>query len=145
VPPAAEEPVPHLNLAPLQNAAGRLERAARDYERASTDAARPLDARLRAELDAVLLRAERAFTRGEGLPRRPWFRHQVYAPGWYTGYGVKTLPAVREAIEQKRYAEVEPAVTAAAAAIEAYAAEVERAAALLRPGAAAGSGSGESR
>jgi N-acetylated-alpha-linked acidic dipeptidase len=37
----------------------------------------------------------------EGLPNRPWFQHQIYAPGFYTGYGVKTLPAVRESIEQK--------------------------------------------
>jgi N-acetylated-alpha-linked acidic dipeptidase len=57
----------------------------------------------------------------------------VYAPGWYTGYGVKTVPAVREAIEQERFDEVDPAVRAAAEAIGAYAAEVERATALLSP------------
>src|SRR5262245_30220272 len=132
LPKAAEEPVPHLNLAPLQNAAERLTRAAREYERAAAGSA-GLDAARRAAVDAVLLRAERAFTRPEGLPRRPWYRHQVYAPGWYTGYGVKTIPAVREAIEQKKFADVEPAVRTAADAIAAYAAEVERATALLCP------------
>ena len=51
------------------------------------------------------MRAEQSLTRSEGLPRRPWFRHQIYAPGFYTGYGVKTLPGVREAIEQKNWTE----------------------------------------
>jgi N-acetylated-alpha-linked acidic dipeptidase len=132
VPRAEEPPVPHLNLAPLQNAVDRLARAARDFERASAQAG-ALDASRRAALDVILLRTERAFTRPEGLPRRPWYRHQIYAPGWYTGYGVKTIPAVREAIEQKRFDEVDAAVRAAAEAISAYAAEVETAAALLSP------------
>jgi N-acetylated-alpha-linked acidic dipeptidase len=133
-PPRPEPPVPHLNLAPLRNASERLQRAARGYETAWAKGAAGLDAARRAALDAVLLRAERAFTRPEGLPRRPWYRHQIYAPGWYTGYGVKTLPAVREAIEQKQYEEVDPAVSAAAGSIEAYAAEVERASAILSGG-----------
>jgi N-acetylated-alpha-linked acidic dipeptidase len=130
-PKPTQPEVPHFNLAPLQNAAARLDRAAREYERAFGEKGAALDPGQRAALDAILLRAERAFTRPEGLPRRPWFRHQVYAPGWYTGYGVKTVPAVREAIEQHRFAEVEPAARDAAQAIEAYAAEVERAAALI--------------
>ena len=46
---------------------------------------------------------ERALTLDEGLPDRPWFQHQIYAPGFYTGYGVKTLPGVRESIEQKEW------------------------------------------
>src|SRR6185503_2632121 len=53
------------------------------------------------EVNARLIAVERALTLGEGLPSRQWFRHQIYAPGFYTGYGVKTLPAVRESIEQK--------------------------------------------
>jgi N-acetylated-alpha-linked acidic dipeptidase len=134
VAPPAEPAVPHLNLAPLRNAADRLDRAARGYETAWAKGGAGLDAARRAALDAVLLRAERAFTRPEGLPRRPWYRHQIYAPGWYTGYGVKTLPAVREAIEQRQYEEVDPAVSAAAGSIEAYAAEVERASAILSGG-----------
>jgi N-acetylated-alpha-linked acidic dipeptidase len=127
---AAQPEVPHFNFAPLQNAVARLERAARDYERALKEKGGALDARRRAELDGVLMAAERAFTRPEGLARRPWYRHQIYAPGWYTGYGVKTIPAVREAIEQKTFDEVEPGVRTAAQAVEAYAAQVERAAAL---------------
>jgi N-acetylated-alpha-linked acidic dipeptidase len=50
-----------------------------------------------------LVQVERALTLNEGLPNRPWFKNQIYAPGFYTGYGVKTLPAVRESIEQKEW------------------------------------------
>jgi N-acetylated-alpha-linked acidic dipeptidase len=52
-----------------------------------------------------LISTERLMTNDDGLPRRPWFRHQVYAPGFYTGYGVKTLPGIREAIEQRNWDE----------------------------------------
>jgi N-acetylated-alpha-linked acidic dipeptidase len=54
----------------------------------------------------------------EGLPGRPWFQNLIYAPGLYTGYGVKTLPAVREAIEQKQWSEVDKQIARTAAAIE---------------------------
>jgi N-acetylated-alpha-linked acidic dipeptidase len=52
------------------------------------------------QLNAALVEAERGFLHAEGLPGRPWYRHQIYAPGFYTGYGVKTLPGVREALEK---------------------------------------------
>jgi N-acetylated-alpha-linked acidic dipeptidase len=52
------------------------------------------------QLNALLVQAEQGFLREEGLPGRPWYRHQIYAPGFYTGYGVKTLPGVREALEK---------------------------------------------
>jgi len=61
-------------------------------------------------LNATLLQSERALTLADGLPRRPWYRHQIYAPGFYTGYGVKTLPGVREAIEQKNWREADDQV-----------------------------------
>jgi N-acetylated-alpha-linked acidic dipeptidase len=63
-----------------------------------------------------------------GLPRRPWFRHQIYAPGFYTGYGVKTIPGVREAIEQKQWVDANAQIESVARVIEGYAAEVEKAA-----------------
>ena len=70
-------------------------------------------------------------TREEGLPRRRWFRHYVYAPGFYTGYDVKTLPAVREAIEEKQWGDVNPAIAKTAQAIEACAAKIRQAAGKL--------------
>ncbi|HYT82595.1 MAG TPA: transferrin receptor-like dimerization domain-containing protein, partial [Gemmatimonadales bacterium] len=64
-----------------------------------------------AALNAALLQTERALTSRDGLPRRPWYRHQIYAPGFYTGYGVKTLPGVREAIEQRHWKEADEQIT----------------------------------
>ncbi|HEY8133269.1 MAG TPA: transferrin receptor-like dimerization domain-containing protein, partial [Thermoanaerobaculia bacterium] len=63
---------------------------------------------------------------------RPWFRHQIYAPGFYTGYGVKTVPGVREAIEQKQWSEANQQIEIVAKVIENYAAQVDRAADLAR-------------
>jgi N-acetylated-alpha-linked acidic dipeptidase len=82
-------------------------------------------------VDQVLMHAEQALTRPEGLPIRPWFRHQVYAPGFYTGYGVKTLPGVREALEQRDWKAAEEQAVIAARTLEGFAAQVDRATALL--------------
>ena len=53
------------------------------------------------------MQAERAMTSNDGLKGRPWYRHLLYAPGFYTGYGVKTMPAAREAIEQGEWSNVD--------------------------------------
>jgi N-acetylated-alpha-linked acidic dipeptidase len=65
-----------------------------------------------------LMQAERQLTDDAGLPKRPWYRHLLYAPGFYTGYAVKTMPGVREAIEQKEYAEAEVEIARVAKALE---------------------------
>ncbi len=70
-------------------------------------------------------------TSSEGLPRRPWFRHQIYAPGFYTGYGVKTLPGVREAIEQRNWQEAGAQIETAAQMIRRLAGQIDRAAEFL--------------
>jgi N-acetylated-alpha-linked acidic dipeptidase len=75
-----------------------------------------------------LIQTERALTNADGLPRRPWYKHLLYAPGVYTGYGVKTVPGVREGIEQRRYGEAEQEVARVAKAIEDEAAVVDSAA-----------------
>jgi N-acetylated-alpha-linked acidic dipeptidase len=74
---------------------------------------------------------ERSLTSQEGLPRRPWFRHLLYAPGFYTGYGVKTIPGVREAIEQSDWREAEAEVGRVSERLNAAAALIEKAAGLL--------------
>ncbi len=134
VTPSRKDPVPHLNFAPLRNASERLQQAARAYDRALASAGATAPAEARGAANAILLRAERAFTRPQGLAGRPWFRHHVYAPGYYTGYGVKTLPLAREAIEGRRWADAEKGIVVTAEVLEAFAAEVERAAAALTPG-----------
>jgi N-acetylated-alpha-linked acidic dipeptidase len=127
VPPVEEATAPFLDFAPLQNATARLQRASRELDRslaASLDA--PNGSLRQVGLDRSLIRLEHLLTRQEGLPRRPWYKHQVYAPGMYTGYGVKTLPAVREAIEQKKWSEANEQIVIVARVLDGYAAEVER-------------------
>lgn len=129
VPRPKRDPVPYLNFAPLENALRAVQKSAGRYDAAmATAVSLPPEAEQR--LDAILLATERALTRPEGLPRRPWYRHHVYAPGFYTGYGVKTLPGVREALEQRSWKEAEEQIAVAAAVLETFAREVDRAAEL---------------
>ena len=106
VPPTAKDEVPYLSFASLQNAMREIERSANTLD---GEIRRVLESGLtraqQADVNQVLISTERLMTNDEGLPRRPWFRHQIYAPGFYTGYGVKTLPGIREAIEQRNWEE----------------------------------------
>ncbi len=135
VAPPARDAVPQIDFAPLHGAVKRLESAAAAYDQALGVAlAGPLPPRGRLKaLNVILRRAERALTTPDGLPGRPWYRHQVYAPGFYTGYGVKTLPGVREALEQREWARAVEQIEVVAGSLAAYAAEIEKATALLRP------------
>jgi N-acetylated-alpha-linked acidic dipeptidase len=121
-PRTAKEPVPFLNFAPLENAVARLQSSAAAYHQAPA----PASAEARAARNAVLLRLERKLTRPEGLPRRPWFTHQIYAPGFYTGYGVKTLPGIREAVEERQWAEAAAQIEVVARTLDGVSAELER-------------------
>lgn len=130
VPPPVEPVPPHLNFAPLENAVDALARTAERYEQAAA----------RASFQSVesvnqkLIQSERRLTDPAGLPGRPWFKHQIYAPGIYTGYSAKTIPGVREAIEQKQWQEAETQIVRVSkiladetALIESAAAELEKA------------------
>jgi N-acetylated-alpha-linked acidic dipeptidase len=131
--PEKEQVPPALNFAPLENATGALTRAADRYKRA-VEAARPA---LAAHADVVravnarLIQSERQLTDPAGLPGRPWYRHLLYAPGTYTGYGVKTMPGAREGIEQGRYEEAEREIARIASALDRETALIEAAAADL--------------
>jgi N-acetylated-alpha-linked acidic dipeptidase len=126
--PKLQAPVPYLNFAPIQNSLKKLDASARAYDagfsRAIT-AGRVPSASM--SLDEILFRTERAMTRNEGLPRRSWFRHHVYAPGYYTGYGVKTLPGIREAIEQRDWNEATKQIEITASVLDKVSAEIDRA------------------
>jgi len=133
VAPKPKVPVPHLNFAPLQNAAAALKDAADRYDSAVREReGKALSENGRRELDAILMTGERSLTTAQGLPGRPWYKHQIYAPGMYTGYGVKTLPAVREAIELRRWSEAEQQVGVVSKTIEGFAREVDRATAIVQ-------------
>jgi N-acetylated-alpha-linked acidic dipeptidase len=79
-------------------------------------------------LNHDLMESERRLTNADGLPRRPWYKHLLYAPGVYSGYGVKTVPGVREGIEQKNYAEAEQEIVRVAKALDDESALIESAA-----------------
>ena len=119
--PARHEPVPHFGFAPLKNALARLQTAATAY-----DAAAKTSTVTSEEINHLLYTSERLLTRDEGLDGRPWYKHYIYAPGFYTGYGVKTIPGVREAIEQREYEKVEPQIEIAASVLNDMAERVEQ-------------------
>jgi N-acetylated-alpha-linked acidic dipeptidase len=114
VAPKEDDAVPHLELAPLQNAVARLRKSARAF-----DASASRD-------DRTIMRLERALSREQGLPGRPWYRHHIYAPGFYTGYGVKSLPGVREAIEQRKWSDANAQAVILAGVLNQYAELLER-------------------
>jgi len=132
VPPAKEAIPPYLNFAELDNAVDALTHAADRYDkalgRADANGGAALAKPEVKAVNATLLQSERALTITDGLPRRPWYRHQVYAPGFYTGYGVKTLPGVREAIEQKSWKEADAQIPRVARALGAETDLINRAA-----------------
>jgi N-acetylated-alpha-linked acidic dipeptidase len=128
VAPHRNEVPPFINFAPMDNAIAALSRSAERYQKASA-ALRSATANANfAALNQLLLQSERRLTLQEGLPRRPWYKHLIYAPGWYTGYSPKTMPAVREAIEEKRYADADPEIAKVAKVLEAEAELIDQAA-----------------
>lgn len=124
-PPRREEPVPYFSFAPLRNALQRLEQAAKAYATAVANGA-PASA---AE-NELLYTTERLLTRDEGLEGRSWYKHHIYAPGFYTGYGVKTLPGVREAIEQRDHDSVDGQIAIAAGVLDRLSERIETIAAM---------------
>ena len=130
-PPPRDDAVPALDFGPLDAAVARLKTSAAAYDAALAAAASPPpDA---AKLDTVLIGVEHALTDPQGLPGRPWYQHLIYAPGMLTGYGAKTLPGVREAIEGRRWAEAAEFIGRTAKAIDAASDQINAAAALLKP------------
>ncbi|MFV1988100.1 MAG: transferrin receptor-like dimerization domain-containing protein [Gemmatimonadota bacterium] len=143
VAPDTQDDVPYLSFAPLQNAVARLAESAEAYDKAVEAALTTHSAADIPETDlaghmaiveainAALIGTERAMTREDGLPRRSWFRHQIYAPGYYTGYGVKTLPGIREAIEQREWIEAAEQVPRVAETLERIADQIDEATARM--------------
>ena len=127
------ENAPSVDRSSLRTSLDHLDRAAAAYGQAISKpgAVSSLKSDTLAELNHLLYTSERAFRYDKGLPRREWFKHLAYAPGFYTGYGVKTLPGIREGIEQKHWDETRAYVPIVAAAIEKLASQVDRAASLV--------------
>ena len=128
VPPPREDVPPFLNFAPLDNSSDAHKRAAAEYRKALEKAAANGGAALAkaslAEVNQSLMQSEQRLTLEQGLPGRPWFKHFVDAPGQYTGYEAKTLPAVREPIEQKQWKDVDAQIVVTAKVLESEAAHI---------------------
>jgi len=128
-PPRAAE-VPNLNFAELDNAAAKLEQSAQAFDKvyARLEAIDDPGANAAQErVNAALTELERSLIDSHGLPGREWYQHMVYAPGLYTGYGVKTLPGIREAIEERRWEEADRYIGVVSRALNAYSARLDRA------------------
>ncbi len=124
VPPPIEPVPPHLNFAPFENALDTLSNSAKRYQNAATKL-RESKRSVPKGINTQLLQSERVLISDDGLPNRPWFKHQIYAPGFYTGYGVKTIPAVREAIEQKQWKTAEAQIGRVADLLKKMAGQIE--------------------
>lgn len=129
-PPEKKEPVPFINFAPLQNSITKLEISSANYEKAVKGIKEngiKLSSEQQKNLNEILLKSERFLTNENGLPNRSWYIHEIYAPGFYTGYGVKTIPAVREAIEQRNWNQAEDQIEIVAHILGSFSEQVDKA------------------
>jgi N-acetylated-alpha-linked acidic dipeptidase len=114
-----------MNFSALDDSIAALEKAAANFNQAEAKIA-TLSPEKRKALNAELALAERKLTSDQGLPRRPWVKHVLYAPGVYTGYGAKTIPGVREALEQGRFDEAQEQIGVVAKALQSEAAFIDQ-------------------
>jgi N-acetylated-alpha-linked acidic dipeptidase len=127
--------MPTIDLAPLDTAANQLKQSLQAYQTAYAQSAAngfKMPASQKQQLNDVLGRIEQSLTDPNGLPGRTWFKHMIYAPGMLTGYGVKTIPGVREALESRRWDEANRYAVITAKVIDGYRAQVDKATALLK-------------
>jgi N-acetylated-alpha-linked acidic dipeptidase len=110
--PVTKTEVPFIDFSALQNSLVQLDQSANALSERLNNENTPLKS-LKA-INEALYRAEQSLLNPDGLPRRPWYKHTLYAPGFYTGYGVKTMPGIREAIEQRDWKEAQDQIRIAA-------------------------------
>jgi N-acetylated-alpha-linked acidic dipeptidase len=125
--------VPFVEFAALDNAVHHLTESAKAYDSALVSHGATLTPPKLAQLQALMLSADQTLAPDVGLPSRPWYKNLVYAPGRFTGYGVKTLPGIREAIEERRWTDANRYSQLTADALDAYARRLDQASATLTP------------
>lgn len=130
--PATLDRVPHLEFAALEDAVDRLKRSAKTYDDAIAKNASALSGPQLARLTALMLDIDQTLAPEVGLPGRTWYKNLIYAPGRFTGYGAKTLPGVREAIEDRRWNDANRYANLTAAALNAYSDRLDSATAILK-------------
>ncbi|HEX7411251.1 MAG TPA: transferrin receptor-like dimerization domain-containing protein [Bacteroidales bacterium] len=122
--PKVKEAVPYLNFSSLENEMVQLKNSSEELQK-RYDSATRLPVQKQKELNEILFKVERSLINDKGLPGRPWYKHQIYAPGYYTGYGVKTLPGIREAIEQRNWKAAQENIEIVSKTIEIYSQQVQ--------------------
>ncbi|HEX3701591.1 MAG TPA: transferrin receptor-like dimerization domain-containing protein [Phenylobacterium sp.] len=132
--PLPYEKSPTLAFGPMDEAVSRLKASAAAFDGTLAARGHSLNPAQRARLDAVLRPLDQTLLRGEGLPGRPWYMNMIYAPGRFTGYGAKTLPGIREAIEERRFTDATTYIALTAQALNAYSAGLEQATAIVNGG-----------
>jgi N-acetylated-alpha-linked acidic dipeptidase len=132
LPPPAETIPPFMNFAPMKNAIELLKKSADRYSQALVSLQTPgspaLSAQSLESINADLLHVSRLFLNQKGLPERPWFKNQIYAPGAYTGYGAKPIAAVREYMDEKKWSEADAQIPQVSQVIDNVAAGIDKAA-----------------
>jgi N-acetylated-alpha-linked acidic dipeptidase len=132
LPPPAETIPPFMNFAPMKNAIELLKKSADRYSQALVSLQAPgspaLSAQSLESINADLLHVSRLFLNQKGLPERPWFKNQIYAPGAYTGYGAKPIAAVREYMDEKKWIEADAQIPQVSQVIDNVAAGIDKAA-----------------
>ena len=133
LPPKRLDEVPYFDFSPLDAAFVRLKASAWNYEKALSNLQKgSLSAEQKAEINNVLKNVDQAMVSDGGLPRRDWFKNMIYAPGFYTGYGVKTLPGIREGLEERNWNEVDTYIQEVAKTLDRVAAKINTASNILR-------------
>jgi N-acetylated-alpha-linked acidic dipeptidase len=130
--PTALERVPHIEFAALEDSVDRLKRSARAYDEALAKNVSGLPAERLAQLNILMLDIDQTLLSNVGLPGRTWYKNLIYAPGRFTGYGAKTLPGVREAIEDQRWDDANHYAKLTADAVNSYSDRLEKATAVLK-------------
>lgn len=128
--PKTKLPVPYLEFSPVENAMAVLKKDTESLKKQLLGADK-LDAIQLDKLNAILYQAEQKLLYEKGLPRRPWYKHQIYAPGFYTGYGVKTLPGIREGIEEGNWSEAQERIRILAATLNDFDSTIKAASAIF--------------
>lgn len=130
--PTEKVTVPYLDFSQLENAMILLRKQADEFNGLSKEAIVKSQDQQKA-INKVLYQIERSLLSEDGLPRRPWYKHQIYAPGLYTGYGVKTMPGIREGIEQRSYEEAQSNIYKVANTLKTYSDELGKVVSMLKP------------
>ncbi len=132
VPPPVETVPPYMNFSPMKNAIELLKKSSDRYSKALSDwhakGSPALSEQSLQQVNSDLLKISRLFLNEKGLPERPWFKNQIYAPGAYTGYGAKPIAAVREYMDAKKWKEADAQIPQVAQVIESVAAGINKAA-----------------